>query len=53
MPSEISCGMPIRKIAPKKAPWIDPSPPITTISTRSIDCTRLNCSGEMNCILWP
>ena len=39
---EMSCGMEIRKIAPKKAPCTDPSPPITIISSRSMDCRMLN-----------
>ncbi|MNT77154.1 hypothetical protein D3C72_2162350 [compost metagenome] len=51
MPSAMSCGMTIRKMAPRKAPWIEPRPPITTISSRSIDWMMLNCSGERNWIL--
>ncbi len=45
-PCAISCGIVIRKIAPRKAPCTEPRPPMTTISSRSIDCRMLNCSGD-------
>ena len=34
------------------APWIEPSPPTTTISKSWIDRMMLKASGEMNFSLW-
>ncbi|MCY1544506.1 hypothetical protein D9M68_803980 [compost metagenome] len=51
LPRAMSCGITMRKMAPRKAPWIEPSPPITTMSSKSIDWMMLNCSGERNWIL--
>ena len=39
-------------MAPRTAPWIEPSPPTTTISSSWIDSRRLKASGEMKRILW-
>ena len=42
-----ACGSAPTKIAPRMAPWIEPRPPTTTISSSWIDIRKLKASGEM------
>ncbi len=49
----MACGSSATTMAPKKAPWIEPSPPMTIISSSWIEMIRLKVSLLKMPAKWP